>query len=91
MKFFKLVDEETGKIVAWSRWQFPFVLSADEKKRREEREKEKEIEDGSGTWPEGAIVENCERFFGATKAAQDKFLNSEEMYRMFPIPFPSYK
>jgi len=81
MKFFKLVDEETGKIVAWSRWQFPAVLSADEKKRREEREKkEQEKEDGSGTWPEGAIVENCERFFGAIKAAQDKFLNSEEMY-----------
>lgn len=87
MKFFKLIDQETGEIVAWSRWQFPVVLSADEKKRREKREKEKE-KLGNGRWPEGAIVENCERFFGSIKEAQEKFFDGEEMYRKFPHPIP---
>lgn len=85
-RHFKLIDNETGKIVAYSRWQFPHKLTEEEKseRKREEEELDRAHREGRKLkYPKGANVELADEFFGALDGMQEKYIDAENMYGEF--------
>lgn len=77
---FKISDISVSppRIAAWARWQFPHVLSDEEKARRKE-EKERE-EKAGGPWPQGANLEVCALKFGGIYEARERNVDLGQDY-----------
>ena len=80
IRCFKISDTAVSppRIVAWVRWGYPHVLSAEEKARRKE-EKERE-EKAGGPWPRGANLEICEVKFGGIYGARERNVKWDSDY-----------
>lgn len=84
---FKVTETSTGKLVAWSRWAFPYVLSPEEKEKRRKEEEEKAQKDPKESYPDGANVGACEEKFNGFDEFRRTWVDDENMYRMYPAPF----
>ncbi|KAI4188895.1 MAG: hypothetical protein L6R41_001829 [Letrouitia leprolyta] len=69
----KAVDTETGKIVAFAKWVYPYTLTPEQKT-------EKEKLDLSRSYPEGTNVELYEDFFKQLDAKRELYTNEEKDY-----------
>jgi len=66
IRHFKITEASTGNLAAWSRWGFPFTLTAEGREREREGEGEgrgKEEGKANKKWFEGANEEVCDAFF----------------------------
>jgi GNAT superfamily N-acetyltransferase len=94
---FKMVDEETGKMVAWARWGHPLdSLPADQREARQAelaagklpaQDSEVPTKKGGdlGAAPPGADAQACEDFFGTLDKMQAKYVNFETDYLLHLI------
>ncbi|KAI4152622.1 MAG: hypothetical protein L6R39_001757 [Caloplaca ligustica] len=71
--FHKVVDTDTGKIVAYARWKYPYTLTP-------AQAAEKAQLDLSRSYPEGTNVELYEEFFRQLDAKRKKFCDDEKDY-----------
>ncbi|MCJ1459924.1 hypothetical protein MMC28_010303 [Mycoblastus sanguinarius] len=77
LRLSKVVDE-TGKILGWAKWQYPYNLTAEQKARKEELDREEEREN---LYPEGTNKELFQDFFGALKEKKEKWMDeSRDFY-----------
>ena len=81
MAFYKIIETNTGNLVAWVRCQVPHVLSEEESKKRQE-EKERKLKEGN-FWPKGANLEVIEATFGKLAKLTQKYVNDAETYCEF--------
>jgi hypothetical protein len=86
-RHFKIVDQ-TGELVAFCRWSFPYRLSVEEKAKREEEKRAKEArdrEEGRDTaWPIGANRECCDEKFGSMSRAFETLVHDpEDVYGLY--------
>jgi hypothetical protein len=92
VKLFKITEAATGRVVAWSRWGYPFSLTDEEKARRDaetaredkEREEAERAAGKSGKWPEGANEEACREYFGAMDGMRGKYMKWDQDYSSSP-------
>lgn len=83
MHCFKIIEIETGKVVAWARWGYPFTLSEEEKARRGEEireEKARDEEEKVTRFPVGANEEACVEYFGSLDVMRDKYMRWDQDY-----------
>ncbi|KAI4159160.1 MAG: hypothetical protein LQ342_006807 [Letrouitia transgressa] len=73
--FTKVVEEETGKLVAWARWKYPYTLTPEQK-----REKEVIIERDKPQYPEGTNVRLIHEFLGRLDDLRSKYVDEEKEY-----------
>ncbi|KAI4215471.1 MAG: hypothetical protein LQ351_001940 [Letrouitia transgressa] len=75
--FTKVVEEETGKLVAWARWRYPCTLTPEQEREKEAIEQEKP------QYPEGTNVELIEEFLGRLNELRSKYVD-EKAYLVMP-------
>jgi hypothetical protein len=84
LHLFEAVEAATGKLVAWTKWTFPHVVSEEEQSKKREAGEVK-------VWPEGANTDACEAKFGGLDRFREKFVKADDMYRefffYFTLPF----
>jgi len=83
LHMYKVVESGTGKTVAWSRWCFPYTLTAEEReeRRREKEQEERDVLEGRRTeYPEGANVEVCKALFGGLRVMREKYMDPSQHY-----------
>ncbi|KAL8926238.1 MAG: hypothetical protein Q9172_001880 [Xanthocarpia lactea] len=69
----KVVETESGKLVAYAKWKYPYTLTA-------EQQAEKDKLDTSRSYPPGTNVELYEQFFGRLDTLREKYLDEEKDY-----------
>ena len=93
-QYYKLVDDATGKIIAFAIWQVPRVKGSeeDEKVRKLEKERiEKEFKATAG-FPEGGNQKLLEDFEKRTEEMREKYVDTERDYskRFFSCILSTY-
>ncbi|KAH8808234.1 acyl-CoA N-acyltransferase [Xylogone sp. PMI_703] len=89
---FKLVEDSTGRLVAWTRWAFPHVFSEQEKEERRREAEQKAALPSNERWPEGSNYEACELKFGGLDVYRQKYVDGENMYHIhFLATDPAYQ
>lgn len=86
MHTFKIVHEPSGTLAAFLRWQFPTVLTPEEKADREVEARFREAERKEGrdpAWPTGANLAVCDEKFGHLEEEKKKWVVDEEMYGVY--------
>lgn len=79
----KITDVVTGKVVAWSRWGYPFTLTNEEREKREAQKARDERDNAEGKtrrFPAGANEDVCRAFFGALDQMRQKYIKWDEDY-----------
>jgi hypothetical protein len=71
LRSFKIVETNTGHMVAWARWGFPYKFSEEELKEKEEEE---------DSWPEGSNLEVCDAKFGGLHKKREGYVEKDETY-----------
>ncbi|KAL8789430.1 MAG: hypothetical protein Q9213_001187 [Squamulea squamosa] len=69
----KVVDTDTGKLVAYARWKYPYTLTP-------EQQAEKDKLDLGRSYPPGTNEELYEQFFGRIDTLRQKYLDEEKEY-----------
>ncbi|KAL8752177.1 MAG: hypothetical protein Q9184_005816 [Pyrenodesmia sp. 2 TL-2023] len=81
----KVVETETGKLVTFAKWKYPYRLTA-------EQQAEKDKLDLGRTYPPGTNEELYEHFFGRLDTLRKKYLDEEKDYFLhLLIVLPSYQ
>ena len=75
-RYTKVVEDSTGKIVAFSAWQYPYHLTPEQKSKKEEDLKEKAKE----PHPPGAQGPLIEEAFGKLNAGRKKWIIPEKTF-----------
>jgi len=89
MHTFKITHAPTGAMAAFLRWQFPHVLSDEEKGEREKEKAFRDQERKEGrdpAWPIGANLAVCDAKFGQLDENKKRFVNDENMYGVLSWP-----
>ncbi|KAL9128593.1 MAG: hypothetical protein Q9217_002758 [Psora testacea] len=85
-RFTKAVENETGNIVAFSRWVYPVKLTPEQAKEKQEKEENREPP------PEGANVELTNTFFEQIFAGRKKWVDPEKTFLLHILAVhPSYQ
>ncbi|KAL9629199.1 MAG: hypothetical protein Q9204_005410 [Flavoplaca sp. TL-2023a] len=81
----KVVETETGKLVAFAKWKYPYSLTP-------EQQAEKARLDLNRSYPPGTNEQLYEQFFGRLDTLRKKYLDEEKDYFLhLLIVLPSYQ
>jgi hypothetical protein len=75
-RYFKVVDNETGRVAGMAKWHYPYTLTPEQEKEGVGRDRMPE------SWPEGACVGLCNEFMGKIVEYRKKYLDNEKHYCM---------
>lgn len=81
----KLVDEETGRIAAWCRWEIPGDSNTEKGEKKEER-KVLGMTDGAPELPEGANVAFWNRMFASIDGMRTKYARPDMHGEFYVTP-----